>query len=79
MTIVEGSETFTDSTWELIDGTLSVTGIFDNGSDWNVTPAVGNDEMILVVNKSENPYIAQVLVKDENLANSLYQKWTSRQ
>ncbi|MFL7016502.1 hypothetical protein AB6D16_014905 [Vibrio cyclitrophicus] len=44
-----------------------------------MTPAVGNDSMILLVNKTENPYIAHVMVKNEDLANSLYQKWSSRQ
>ncbi|WP_261382938.1 hypothetical protein [Vibrio kanaloae] len=79
MTIVEGSETFTDKTWDLIEGGLSISGIYDDGRDWNVTPAVGNDSMILLVNKTENPYIAHVMVKNEDLANSLYQKWNSRQ
>ncbi len=79
MVVVEGSETFNDSTWDFMGGGISVTGIYDDGSDWNVTPAVGNDEMILVVNKSESPYIAHILVKNEDLANSLYQKWSSRQ
>ncbi|MCG9559373.1 hypothetical protein [Vibrio kanaloae] len=79
MTIVEGSETFTDKTWDLIEGGLSISGIYDDGRDWNVTPAVGNDSMILLVNKTETPYIAHVMVKNEDLANSLYQKWSSRQ
>ncbi|XNJ86498.1 hypothetical protein AB6C47_002005 [Vibrio cyclitrophicus] len=79
MVIVEGNETFTDKTWDLIEGSLSISGIYDDGSDWNVTPAVGNDSMILLVNKTENPYIAHVMVKNEDLANSLYQKWSSRQ
>ncbi|WP_253823177.1 hypothetical protein [Vibrio kanaloae] len=79
MVIVEGSETFTDKTWDLIEGGLSISGIYDDGRDWNVTPAVGNDSMILLVNKTENPYIAHVMVKNEDLANSLYQKWNSRQ
>ncbi|MGO2318408.1 MAG: hypothetical protein ACTH6O_05465 [Vibrio toranzoniae] len=79
MVIVEGNETFTDKTWDLIEGSLSISGIYDDGRDWNVTPAVGNDSMILMVNKTENPYIAHVMVKNEDLANSLYQKWSSRQ
>ncbi|MEZ9254095.1 hypothetical protein AB4139_12365 [Vibrio cyclitrophicus] len=79
MVIVEGSETFTDKTWEISEGSLSISGIYDDGRDWNVTPAVGNDSMILLVNKTENPYIAHVMVKNEDLANSLYQKWSSRQ
>ncbi|MEZ9027549.1 hypothetical protein AB6D88_12105 [Vibrio cyclitrophicus] len=79
MVIVEGSETFTDKTWEISEGSLSISGIYDDGSDWNVTPVVGNDSMILLVNKTETPYIAHVMVKNEDLANSLYQKWSSRQ
>ncbi|WP_237668601.1 hypothetical protein [Vibrio toranzoniae] len=79
MVIVEGNETFTDKTWDLIEGSLSISGIYDDGRDWKVTPAVGNDSMILMVNKTENPYIAHVMVKNEDLANSLYQKWSSRQ
>ena len=79
MVIVEGSETFTDKTWEISEGSLSISGIYDDGSDWNVTPAVGNDSMILLVNKTEAPYFAHVMVKNEDLANSLYQKWSSRQ
>ena len=79
MVIVEGSETFTDKTWDLIEGGLSISGIYDDGRDWNVTPAVGNDSMILLVNETETPYIAHVMVKNEDLANSLYQKWNSRQ
>ncbi|MEZ8724035.1 hypothetical protein OA7_0022985 [Vibrio cyclitrophicus 1F53] len=46
----------------LIEGWLSISGI-DDGSDWNVKPAVGNDSMILLVNKTETPYIAHVMVK----------------
>ena len=42
MVIVEGSETFTDKTWDLIEGSLSISGIYDDGSDWNVTPAVAS-------------------------------------
>ncbi|MEZ9176608.1 hypothetical protein AB4200_12265 [Vibrio kanaloae] len=79
MVIVEGSETFTDKTWKISEGSLSISGIYDDGSDWNVTPAVGNDSMILLVNETETPYIAHVMVKNEDLANSLYQKWSSRQ
>ncbi|UGA57347.1 hypothetical protein [Vibrio sp. VB16] len=79
MSIVEGSETFNDATWDLISGGLSVSGIYDDGSDWNVMPAVGNHEMILLVNKTETPNIAHVMVKNEDLANSLYQKWSSGQ
>ncbi|MFA0142551.1 hypothetical protein AB4430_12370 [Vibrio kanaloae] len=79
MVIVEGSETFTDKTWDLIEGSLSISGIYDDGRDWKVTPAVGNDSMILLVNETETPYIAHVMVKNEDLANSLYQKWNSRQ
>ncbi len=79
MVIVEGSKTFNDATWDYIEGGISVSGIYDDGSDWNVKPAVGNDEMILLLNETETPNIAHVMVKNEDLANSLYQKWNSRQ
>lgn len=79
MVIVEGSETFNDATWDFMDGGISVSGIYDDGRAWNVKPAVGNDEMILLLNETETPYIAHVMVKNKDLANSLYQKWSSRQ
>ncbi len=62
-----------------MDGGISVSGIYDDGRAWNVKPAVDIDEMILLLNETETPYIAHVMVKNEGLANSLYQKWSSRQ
>ncbi|WP_165312498.1 hypothetical protein [Vibrio ziniensis] len=77
--LLEGEST-SSTTWEITeDGALSVADIYDDGSAWIVYPLVGNDDMYITYESADSYTIANILVKSENFANSLYNRWMKLQ